>query len=301
MSLCFERKFRTWIFSNTFVISHCNGNAGLLFHSQDTAFATIEEANNAGGAVCVLEDSAVGNLCAPFVDNPVPCGPNVPACAERVSAGDCDYGFGDSVTVRYTQKELQPDLVLTEAPVPEEGFDEEIQFYLSTPVRSSLNPAVLQNLNIWTKNAVNPGLFDLTRENFGQETIDDHIAQETAFDATYSVTLRVAVMVYAPYVYFDEDGELTGLSVEHLRALEEASDGDLVLDFTEVTDENASGVLSTPGNIFNPTGFYNDAIVALPEAPFDIIVGPFAASVERQECNLRLPLCLATACPVPTC
>ena len=224
----------------------------------------------------------MGNLYAPFIENPVLCGPNIPACAERVSAGDCDYGFGGSIFVRYAQKEL-PDLVLTDAPVPEGTFDEEVQFYVSTPVRSSLDPAVLQNLNIWSENAVNPGLFDLTREYFGQETIDDHIARETAFDATYSVTLRVAVMVYAPYVYFNEDGELTGLSVEHLRALEEASDGDLILDFTEVTDENASGVLSTPGNIYNPTGFYNDAIVALPEAPFDIIVGPFAASVERQE------------------
>ena len=172
---------------------------------------------------------------------------------------------------------------MTDAPIPGGSFDEEVQFYVSTPVRSSLNPAVLQNLNIWAENAVNPGLIDLIKEYFGQETFDDHIARETSFTNTYNVTLRVAVMVCAPYVYFDEDGELTGLSVEHLRTLEEASDGDLILDFTEVTDENASGVLSTPGNKFNPTGFYNDAIVALPEAPFDIIVGPFAASVERQE------------------
>ena len=192
--------------------------------------------------MCVLEDSAVGNLYAPFIDNPVLCGPNIPACAERVSAGDCDYGFGGSIFARYAQLELS-DLVLTDAPVPEGTFDEEVQFYVSTPVRSSLNPAVLQNLNIWAENSVNPGLIDLTREYFGQDTIDDHIARETAFDATYSVTLRVAVMVYAPYVYFDEDGELTGLSVEHLRALEKASNGDLILDFTEVTDENASGVL----------------------------------------------------------
>lgn len=237
--------------------------------------------NNARGTVCVLEDSAVGNLYAPFIDNPVLCGPNIPACLEEVSAGNCDFGFGGSFYVRNALQQLpMPDLVMTDAPVPDGTLDEEPQFYISTPVRSSLNPAVLQNLNIWAKNSE---LVDLTKEYFGQEASDDYFSQTTAFNAINSVALRVAIMVYAPYVYFDEDGELTGLSVEHFKALEEASNGDLILDFKEVTDENGAGVLSTPGNIYNPTGFYNDAIVALPESPFDIIVGPFAASVQRQE------------------
>ena len=235
---------------------------------QDTAFSTIEEVNNAGGSVCVLEDSAESDRYAPLIDNPVLCGPSTLACAELVSSGDCDFGLGGSIYVQNSKLQL-PDLVLTEAPVPDGTFDEESQFYIATPVRSSLNPVVLQNLNIWAKN---PEQLDLSKEYFSQEVSDE-----------FTVTLRVAIMVYAPYVYFDEDGELTGLSVEHLRALEEASNGDLILDFTEVTDENGAGVLSTPGNIYNPTGFYNDAIVALPETPFDIIVGPFAASVQRQE------------------
>ena len=171
---------------------------------------------------------------------------------------------------------------MTGAPVPDGTFDEEPQFYVSTPLRSSLEPVVLQNLNIWTKSSGKTVLGDLTKEYFGQDALDDYAAQKTAFN-THNVPLRVAIMVYAPYVYFDENGELTGLSVEHLRALEEASNGDLILDFSEVSDEIGAGVFSTPGNIYNPSGFYNDAVVALPESPFDIILGPFAASVQRQE------------------
>lgn len=218
---------------------------------------------------------------SPFIDNPILCGPNIPACAERVSAGDCDFGFGGSIFVHYAKKMLS-DLVLTDAPVPDGTFDEEPVFYEATPVRSSLSPDVLQNLNIWGEESVGH-LIELTTEYFGEETLNDQIAREAAFSNTYNVTLRVAIMVYAPYVYFDEDGELTGLSIEHLRALEEASNGTLILDFSEVTDENAVGVFSTPGNFYNPTGFYNDAVVALPDSPFDIIVGPFAASVARKE------------------
>ena len=245
-------------FSATFVTGYRLGsNANLN---------SIEDVNAANGTVCLLEDSAIDAEYGPFVDNQVPCGPTTAACAKLLADGGCNFGVGGAVYVGFAAQTLE-EIEFTGPPLANKGAAPTELSYIATPLRSSLDPNILQNLNLWSDMAADI-IPELMEEYFGQDTLNllaevDEIADDAV------ITLNAALYEHFPYVFEDEaTGEIKGLLIDYVKSLEEISDGKLNV-VTEGTD-NSDRIFSDNDNVFNPPGTYNGAIEGLGASPFDV-------------------------------
>ena len=229
---------------------------------------SIEDVNAANGSVCLLEDSAIDAKYGPLVDNKVPCGPTTAACAKLLADGGCDFGVGGAVYVGFAAQSLE-GIDFTGPPLADKSMSPTDLSYIATPLRSSLDPNILQNLNLWSDEAA-AIIPELVEEYFGQDTLNQ-LAEVDATNDEVSISLNAALYEHFPYVFKDEEtGLVQGLLIDYARSLEEISDGKLNVVVTGVDDGDR--FFSEEDNTFNPTGTYNGAIDGLDASPFDVSI-----------------------------
>ena len=246
------------------------------YQLETSPYGSLTELIDDGGTVCLQEGTAVANTYAPFIpeESNVPC-QSFLDCAESVSIGECDMAIDDLVFATIVSERF-PGLEIVDI-ASDVGIDTAIinqgPGQYSFPFRSTLDPEVHQRMIGWMYDVDTNALFE---NSFGDTANDLRLAfeeQRAAFieeNGPVSIALRAGVKKGFPFIYQnDENNEWEGFFVDYAAILSNYSQGTLEIDF----------------DYDNPLPFNYDAaldVLAADDSPYDIVVGDYFATPQRQ-------------------